>query len=184
MSDQTRASDVTEEQLARIEAGVEHPPKPDFVSDQEWEMLTAGRQPTMIRNLGTMHAEGYKAAGGEGVDETQGAPVLLLTTTGRKSGKDVTTPLNYFQDGDDLFVVGSFAGLRAEPHWVLNLEKEPRGWVQVKDRRWEVDARRLEGEARAREWPRLVEFFPLWGHFQKYCRREFAVFVLTPRNAS
>ena len=51
---------VTEEQLARIEAGEEHPPKPEFLSDQEWEMLTATRNPSFVRMAGGMHAEQYR----------------------------------------------------------------------------------------------------------------------------
>ena len=111
---------------------------------------------------------------------TQGAPVIVLTTVGRKSGNDVATCVNYLVDGDDLIVVGSFAGFGASPHWVLNLDKTPTAVVELRERTWPVTARRITGEERAELWPRLVEFFPLWGHFQKYCRREFAVFVLSP----
>jgi deazaflavin-dependent oxidoreductase (nitroreductase family) len=79
-----------------------------------------------------------------------------------------------------LIVVGSFAGFAKSPHWVLNLEKTPTATVELRDRSWSVSARKVTGEERAEMWPGLVEYFPLWGHFQKYCRREFAVFVLSP----
>ncbi|MCZ7535743.1 MAG: nitroreductase family deazaflavin-dependent oxidoreductase [Acidimicrobiia bacterium] len=180
MSD-TRPVDqaVTEEQLRRIEAGEEHPPKPDFISDDEWRMIIESRDPSIIRMAGTGHVDAYRATGGEGMDETQGAPVLILTTTGRKSGHAFSTCLNYMTDGDDLIVVGSFAGFGSGPNWSLNLEATPRGQVEVRDRSWPVVARMVTGEERARLWPRMTEYFPLWGHFQKYCRREFAVFVLS-----
>ena len=64
---------------------------------------------------------------------------------------------------------------------MLNLEANPNAWVQVKARRWDVVARKLDGKERAAIWPALVDFFPLWGHFQKYCDREFAVFALSPK---
>ena len=85
------------------------------------------------------------------------------------------------QDGEDVMVVGSMAGIEQHPYWALNLDANPEAWVQVKDRRWNVTARKVEGEERAALWPRLTKFFPLWGHFQKYCEREFMVFVLSPR---
>jgi deazaflavin-dependent oxidoreductase (nitroreductase family) len=85
------------------------------------------------------------------------------------------------QDGEDLIVVGSIAGLDRHPHWALNLDANPEAWVQVKAERWPVLAHRALGEERAALWPRLTEYFRLWGHFQKYCEREFMVFVLSRR---
>ncbi len=172
-------AEVSEDLLRRIESGEEHPPKPDFVSDDEWRMIVESRDPSIIRMAGTGHVDAYRSTGGEGMDVTQGAPVLILTTTGRKSGREISTCLNYMTDGDDLIVVGSFAGFGNGPNWALNLEASLRGRVEVRDRTWPVVARMVGGEERARLWPRMTEYFPLWGHFQKYCRREFAVFVLS-----
>jgi deazaflavin-dependent oxidoreductase (nitroreductase family) len=180
MTDGSTGDEISEELLDRIEAGVEHPPKPDFLTEEEWQGVISSRDPSIIRMAGTGHADAYQATGGEGLAETQGAPVLVLTTVGRKSGNEVATCVNYLARGDDLVVVGSFAGFTKSPHWVLNLDKTPRATVEVLDRSWPVTARRLAGEERAELWPQLVEYFPLWGHFQKYCRREFAVFVLSP----
>ena len=124
----------------------------------------------------------YLANDGEGdTFITQGGPTLLLTTTGRKSGQEHTSPANFYTDGDDLVVVGSIAGLDQHPHWALNLDAEPRASVQVKAKKWPLIARKIEAEERAALWPKLVEFFPLWGHFQKYSDREFFVFALSPR---
>ena len=82
-----------------------------------------------------------------------------------------------------IVVVGSIAGLERHPHWALNLDAEPKAAVQIKAEKRPVPARKLEGEERAAIWPKLTEFFPLWGHFQKYSDREFFVFVLAPREA-
>jgi deazaflavin-dependent oxidoreductase (nitroreductase family) len=156
-------------------------PKPDFMEQEAWNALMATRKPEIIRLGSRAHVQRYlELDGGEDTYLTQGGPTLLLGTTGRKSGKEHISPANFMQDGDDVLVVGSIAGLDQHPHWALNLEARPEGWVQVKARRWPVKARRLVGEERAARWPSLVEFFPLWGHFQKYCDREFFVFVLSP----
>jgi len=155
-------------------------PKPDFLGEQEWANLIAARDPAIIRMAARHHVERYLAENGEGETFwTQGAPTLLLGTTGRKSGNEIISPVNFYQDGDLLFVVGSIAGLDEHPHWALNLAANPDAWVQVKADRWRVRSTRLEGAARAERWPDLTGFFPLWGHFQNYCDREFMVFQLS-----
>jgi deazaflavin-dependent oxidoreductase (nitroreductase family) len=158
-------------------------PKPDFLGQEEWDNLIKTRDPAIIRLAAKAHVQMYLDNNGEGTTYlTQGGPTLLLGLKGRKSGDEVISPVNFFEDGDDLYVVGSIAGLDKHPHWALNLDANPEGWVQVKAKRWNVIGHRLEGEERAAMWPRLTEFFPLWGHFQKYCDREFMVFKLSPRN--
>jgi deazaflavin-dependent oxidoreductase (nitroreductase family) len=157
-------------------------PKPDFMDDEAWEMLMKTRDPAIIKIGARAHVQRYlETNGGEDTFTTQGGPTLLLGTTGRKSGNEQITPANFLQEGDVVYVVGSIAGLDRHPSWVLNLEANPEAWVQVKDRRWNVTARKVEGDEKKEVWPRLVDFFPLWGHFQKYCEREFSTFVLTPR---
>ena len=159
-------------------------PKPDFMDEEQWDLLMKTRSPEIIRVGSRAHVQQYLANDGEGDTYiTQGGPTLLLGTTGRKSGAEHISPANFMPDGDDVIVVGSIAGLERHPHWALNLERNPEAWVQVKARRWPVTARKVVGEERKALWPRLVEFFPLWGHFQQYSDREFHVFVLSPRGA-
>jgi deazaflavin-dependent oxidoreductase (nitroreductase family) len=156
-------------------------PKPDFMGEEEWELLMKTRSPEIIRLGSRAHVQTYlDSNGGGNTYITQGGPTLLLSTTGRKSGDEHISPANFFQEGDDVFVVGSIAGLERHPHWALNLDAKPEGWVQVKAEKWAVKARKIVGEEREKLWPRLTEFFPLWGHFQKYSDREFFVFVLSP----
>jgi deazaflavin-dependent oxidoreductase (nitroreductase family) len=157
-------------------------PKPDFLEQEEWNNLIATRDPNVIRMAARAHVQMYLDADGEGaVYLTQGAPTLLLTTIGRKSGNEVTAPANFLQDGDDVYVVGSIAGLDQHPHWALNLDATPEAKVQIKARKYTANAHRMAGEEREAVWPKLTEFFPLWGHFQKYCDREFFVFRLSPK---
>lgn len=157
-------------------------PKPDFLDEETWGNLIATRDPAIIRLAAKAHVKMYLESNGGGTSYlTQGAPTLLLGTIGRKSGQEQIAPANFFEDGDDVIVVGSIAGLDRHPHWALNLDQTREAWVQVKERRRPVTVHKLDGEAREAIWPRLTEFFPLWGHFQKYCDREFMVFRLSPK---
>jgi deazaflavin-dependent oxidoreductase (nitroreductase family) len=174
----TSADDeISEELLARIEAGLEHPPKPDYLTDEEWQGIIDSRDPSIIRMAGGLHVDMYRQ-GMEGAAMAQGGPVLVLTTTGRKSGKQIATCVNYMPHGDEVLVVGSFAALAKSPFWVLNLEADPQCTVELDGRTWGTTARRVVGDERAVLWAEMTEWFPLWGHFQKYCRREFPVFAL------
>jgi len=164
-------------------------PKPDFMTDDAWNSLMAARQRETIRDSSLSHVEAYLQTKGEqGTYVTQGGPTLVLGTTGRKSGEERMSMANFMPLGkkeipegdEDLVVVGSIAGLDQPPAWALNLAHTPHGFVQVKDKRWNVNARLIGGKEREELWPRLSAFFPLWGHFQKYCDREFMVFILSP----
>ena len=157
-------------------------PKPDFMEQEEWDLLMKTRAPEIIKLGARAHVQQYLENDGAGdTFYTQGGPTLLLTTIGRKSGQEHISAANFMQEGDDVYVVGSIAGLERHPHWALNLDAEPKCQVQVKARKWPGYAHRLVGEERAAVWPRLTEFFRLWGHFQKYCDREFMVFRISPR---
>lgn len=159
-------------------------PKPDFMGEAEWDLLMKTRSPEIIRFGSRAHVQKYLETNGEGDTYlTQGGPTLLLATIGRRSGEEHISPVNFMQDGEDVIVVGSIAGLEQHPHWALNLDAKPEGWVQVKARRWDVTARKVVGKERKELWPRLTAHFPLWGHFQKYSKREFFVFVLSPKKA-
>lgn len=159
-------------------------PKPDFMEQADWDILMKTRSPEIIRFGSRAHVQMYLDNNGEGATFiTQGGPTLLLATTGRKSGEEHISPANFMENGEDVYVVGSIAGLERHPHWALNLDAKPEGWVQVKARRWDVTARKLVGDERAKVWPKLAAFFPLWGHFQKYSDREFSVFLLSPKKS-
>lgn len=157
-------------------------PKPDFVSDEDWKLLMETRNAKAIRAWGAEHTRRYLESNGSDESGSMvGQAVILITTIGRKTGQERTNPVNFVQDGDKIYVVGSLSGLDEEPFWARNLEQTPRGWVQMKDRRWAVNSRRITDEKeRAELWPRLTAKFPLWGHFQKYSERQFKVFELTP----
>lgn len=156
-------------------------PKPDFLTDEQWEGVLQTRPRAAQKAAGQNDAELYIKTGGKGGKfESLGGSPLVLTVIGRKSGKELTTALFYMPDGNDFVVVGSCAGLPEDPHWWLNLQANPRAWVQVGDRRTPVVARKASAQERARLWPQIEQKFPLWGHFQKHVEREFPVVILSP----
>ncbi len=175
--------------------------KPAFMTDGEWKatletlsMLNqiipddvwkdVGDKVTSldrIRSDGREDREKFLSTEGREFTESGAAPTLLLTTIGRKSGKEFTTPVNIMRDGDNYLVVASLAGYDVLPHWYLNLEKNPRVWVQAKDKKVPATARRLSREEKAPLWPRLLtEGQPLWAYFQMFTQREFPVVIITP----
>jgi deazaflavin-dependent oxidoreductase (nitroreductase family) len=175
--------------------------KPDFMTDGEWkatlETLSTlnenipdemwkdvGARVTSldrIRSDGREDREKFLSTGGTESTQAGAAPTLLLTTIGRKSGKEITTPVNCMREGDNYVVVASLAGYDAFPHWYLNLEKDPRVWVQAKDKKVPATARRTNREEKAQLWPRLLkEAQPFWAYFQMFTQREFPVVIITP----
>src|SRR4051812_19464522 len=136
---------------------------------------------TVGRPVYFVHRWLYRLTGGRiGRNSAQG-PILLLTTTGRRSGRLRTKALLYMPDGDDFVVVASNGGRPEAPAWWLNLKARPEAEVQVGSRRVSVTAELIGAEEKARLWPRLTEFYEGWGHYQTLTDRELPVVVLRPR---
>jgi F420H(2)-dependent quinone reductase len=175
--------------------------KPDFMTDGEWEaslatlaMLNAnipdavwGEIEGKVGSLDRIKADGVVdrdrllETGGQETTQTGTSDTLLLTTIGRKSGKERTNPVNCVPEGDHYYVVASLAGYDTYPNWYLNLEKNPRVWIQPKDKKIPATARRLSKEEKARLWPWLLQNGqPLWAYFQVFTEREFPVILVTP----
>ncbi|WP_052666495.1 nitroreductase family deazaflavin-dependent oxidoreductase [Nitriliruptor alkaliphilus] len=87
-------------------------------------------------------------------------PVVMLTTTGRRSGQPRTVPIAAIPDGDSWLVVGSNFGQDHHPAWALNLLDDPRAVVQRRGRRHEVVAEALDEEQRREIWPHLTAYWP------------------------
>jgi deazaflavin-dependent oxidoreductase (nitroreductase family) len=137
---------------------------------------------TVGRKLYPWHVRFYQWTGGTIGARSNMGPMLLLTTTGRKSGEPRTTPLLYLPDGDHFFVMGSNGARDTDPHWLRNLEAEPRAQVQARRRVTGVTAQILRGEDRAAVWGRLTEFYPGWARYQEVTIREIpAVHLVADR---
>ena len=110
--------------------------------------------------------------------------VLLLTTTGRKSGKQRTSPLFYLPDGSNFILVASNGGAARHPLWWLNLQANPQAEVQVRNKHYTVTAREATPEERVRLWPLLVAMYGEYENYQRRTSRAIPVVILTPVEAT
>jgi deazaflavin-dependent oxidoreductase (nitroreductase family) len=122
--------------------------------------------------------EQYRANAGA-VPGYEGTPLLLLTTTGAKTGEPRISPVVYLEDGDDLVVFGANGGRGHHPGWVHNLATDPHATVEVADRTLPVTAHVAEGAERRRLWDRAVGELAHFGEFQAGTDRLIPVVVLT-----
>jgi deazaflavin-dependent oxidoreductase (nitroreductase family) len=102
-------------------------------------------------------------------------PVALLTTTGRKSGKERTVPLGSFEDQGDVLVVASFGGSPEHPAWYNNLVANPKVTVQVGERAHPGRAEVVTGPERERLWKKIVDLAPTFAEYQKKTTREIPI---------
>lgn len=105
---------------------------------------------------------------------------LLLTTKGRRSGRERTVPLAYMADGKNFVVVASNGGADRHPAWWLNLERNPQATVQVGFRKVPVHATRASSEERERLWAQLKDVNPFYSVYEQITDREIPVVVLRP----
>jgi proline iminopeptidase len=129
---------------------------------------------------GEDHVRRYRETDGEeGHIWQEGSTILLLTTKGRKTGNETTTPLIYDLDDDNNpVIVASKGGAPEHPGWYLNLEKNPEVEVQIKGDRFRARARTAEGEERERLWRKLNEMWPPYDEYQTKTTRQIPVVVL------
>ena len=106
------------------------------------------------------------------------APLMLLTTTGARTGQPRIAPLMQVTDGDRLLAVASFGGAPKHPEWYLNLLAHPQGTVEVGGERFITTARVLTGAEREQAFKRAVEVFPPYGRYQEKTTREIPVIAL------
>jgi deazaflavin-dependent oxidoreductase (nitroreductase family) len=129
--------------------------------------------------FGEEHVRRYiETDGEEGYIWREGSRILLLTTTGRKSGKEHTMPLIFGEDGGSQVLVASRGGAPEHPGWYLNLEANPEVGVQVKADRFRARARTTEGEERERLWKAMNEIWPYYDEYQTKTTRQIPVVVL------
>jgi deazaflavin-dependent oxidoreductase (nitroreductase family) len=107
-------------------------------------------------------------------------PVLVLTTTGRRSGKRRVTPLTFFREGDDLLVIASNGGADRPPDWFLNLRQNPRAVIEIGADEIAVTARTASGEERERLWSTITGTVGLYAKYQDRTTREIPIVVLRP----
>jgi deazaflavin-dependent oxidoreductase (nitroreductase family) len=134
-----------------------------------------------LRWAGKLNVPLYRLSRGRIGGRVGRAPVLLLTTTGRRSGQQRTAPVVYLADGENVIVINTNAGNAKVPAWSLNLKANPEAVVERGGRRYPVRARVAEGEERAGLWQQHNEQYAGFDDYQQQLEREASVIVLEPR---
>jgi proline iminopeptidase len=133
----------------------------------------------MTTLFGEEHVRRYQETdGAEGHDWREGSTILLLTTTGRKTGNETTTPLIYDLDGDNPVIVASKGGAPEHPGWYRNILHSPDVGVQIKGETFRAKARTTEGDERERLWKQMNEMWPHYDEYAQKTDREIPVVVL------
>ncbi len=129
-------------------------------------------------NFNTQLIEEYRATNGNVTGVFAGRPLMLLTTTGEKSGQPRTAPLVYTTDGDALVIIASKGGAPTNPDWYHNLRANPLVTVELGAERFEAQARVAEGEERQRLYDAQAALMPAFADYQRNTDREIPVVVL------
>ena len=110
-----------------------------------------------------------------------GVPVLILTTTGRKSGQPRPQPLYYLETGERIILVASNAGTSGDPAWLLNLKANPQVTIDKQGDLRQMIAHIASPEEKAEYWPQLTNLFPKWQMMEDRSKRSFKVVILDPQ---
>lgn len=131
--------------------------------------------------FGDEHVQRYQETDGdEGHEWQPGVFTLLLTTTGRRTGRARTTPLIYGEHEDDLVIIASRGGDDQHPDWYLNLQDHPEVEVQVGPDVFAATAHTASATTKAALWPMMARIWPDYDHYAEKTDRDIPVVVLRP----
>jgi deazaflavin-dependent oxidoreductase (nitroreductase family) len=133
--------------------------------------------------FGAEHVRVYRETGGERGYRWRGTEILLLSTRGRRTGEQHTTPLIHRNDGGRWVIVASKGGAPDDPGWFKNLAAEPNASIQVLDEEIPVRMSVAEGEERERLWSLMTEVWPAYDEYQQRTTRQIPVVILERRPA-
>lgn len=153
----------------------------DATNDKE----VTGRRPsrlsaTLQNAVASVHTFIYRNTNGAIGGRVMNCPVLLLTTTGRKTNRQRTVPLLYLADGDNVVLVASNGGATKHPTWWLNLQSNPEAQIQVRGIKQRVLAEKGSPEEKQRLWPLLTAMYPGYKRYQEITNRDIPVVILRP----
>jgi deazaflavin-dependent oxidoreductase (nitroreductase family) len=150
-------------------------------SDHSYSRLSMFMSAGMLRTLGKLNVPVYRLTRGRLFGKVGRAPVLLLTSIGRRSGQPRTAPVLYLADGDRMIVIGSNAGNAKAPAWSYNLKANPEAEVEIGAERRLVRARLAEGEERVALWQKMNLQYAGFEDYDERTSRDIGVFVLDRR---
>jgi len=134
--------------------------------------------------FGQEHVDRYVATDGEEGHAWEGTTTLILTTTGRRSGQERSTPLIYQEHDGAYLVVASKGGADEPPAWYENLQQDPSVTVQVKADRFEAEARTADAGEKPGMWKKMTAAWPAYDEYQQKTGREIPVVVLERRKGA
>lgn len=135
----------------------------------------------IIRLMTVANVWAYRLTGGRlGGTFLRGAPICLVTTTGKRSGEPRTVALLYLPDGDDVVLVASKGGMSKSPAWYHNMVANPEVTVQICAATRRMRARRASDAEKAALWPRLVAMYRDYDDYQARTTRNIPVMILSP----
>lgn len=149
-------------------------------SDAFLSKLSMTMPDSMLRATGKLNVPIYRLTRGRLMGKVGRAPVLLLTTTGRRSGQKRTAPVVFVRDGERLIVIGSNAGNERTPAWSLNLQANPEADIEIRGERSSVQARVVDGEEREACWRAANAEYAGFDEYAASTARDIKVFVLEP----
>ena len=152
-------------------------------SDRFWSKFSHSLGATGLRWVGKLNVPLYRASRGRLGGRVGKGPVLLLTTTGRKSGEKRTAPVLYLEDAGRYVVINTNAGNLRVPAWSLNLDADPEAEIEVRSKRIAVRARAAEGEERTDLWRKHNQQYAGFDDYEEMLPddRPITVYVLEPR---
>jgi deazaflavin-dependent oxidoreductase (nitroreductase family) len=137
--------------------------------------------PAELKGFNAKVVEEFRANGGKVGGPFEGADLLLLTTTGAKSGQSRVSPLAYQRVDGRMLIIGSYRGADIDPAWVHNLRANPQARIEVGTDAYDVGVRELPPDERASAWAQIVAVAPGFGEYQANTSRVIPLFELTPR---
>jgi deazaflavin-dependent oxidoreductase (nitroreductase family) len=149
--------------------------------DRAYSRLSMFMPAGALRALGKLNVPVYRVTRGRLMGKIGRAPVLLLTSIGRRSGQPRTAPVVYLADAERVIVIGSNAGNERAPAWSYNLKANPDAEIEIGAERRQVRARVAESEERAELWSKMNQQYAGFDDYEQRTSREIAVFVLDPR---
>lgn len=132
----------------------------------------------LVRGVSRLHTQVFRWVGPKGIGPFK--QTLILTTKGRKTGREIATPLLYVEDAGKLYLVASFGGNDAEPGWLRNLKANPEVGIELGKESRRYRARPLRAEEAGPIWPKLLALYPTYASYQKKTTRVIPVVELTP----
>jgi deazaflavin-dependent oxidoreductase (nitroreductase family) len=127
-----------------------------------------------------IHRGLYRVSGGKLGGTVNGVPVALLTTRGRRSGRQYAWPVGYLAVGEELLLTGSAGGSPRHPGWYYNVQADPHVIIQIGSRTRAMIADVLAGPAREQGWERVVREYPIFLRYQRKVARQIPVVRLRP----